>query len=428
MITWKNLALAGCLGLMATNTLSYDIVDRAKLIDDRFKTQEMLSPYGHNFYLNINGAVTTDAMDLKDDADKIGDIDSGSVTADLAEANRILEKYYDKEQVLRAKVDFGIPIFSFKAFDIDFEPNFRFGAGVLAVLTPQKEESSISTIIDNLDEVPANIRSALKSCLNTLNASNDGDDLLEVCIGVGGFTRAQSDQIKDTYNVDKIPYESSIATTTTTTPSVDIYAKVEAKAGLWFDYTKGKHFFGTFGLYGLGRLDIKKRADGVILLGGGGNIDTANNTLINAAVDYRFGYRNSNYSAFAAVEELKLAEISSEDEGTPTYGNSALIRLHGQADYKLSFFKLSPFAGTHTRSGYGLGDGFYLGADWGMHAWEERLALTFRTQVDKEHFTLGAAAKLWLLQLDLQGKFALTDKVDDIEVSNYYSANFRLFF
>ncbi len=428
MTTWKNLALAGCLGLVATNSFSYDIVDRAKLIDDKFKTQEMLRPYGHDFYLNINGAVTTDAMDLKDDADKIGDINSGSVTADLAEANRILEKYYDKEQVLRAKVDFGIPIFSFKAFDINFEPNFRFGAGVLAVLTPKKEQSSISTIIDNLDEIPAQVRSQLKTCLNALTAADDGKDLLVECVSNGSITQAQADYVKDTYNVDKIPYESSIATTTTTTPSVDIYAKVEAKAGLWFDYTKGEHFFGTFGLYGLGRLDIKKRADGVILLGGGGNIDTANNTLINAAIDYRFGYKNSNYSAFAAVEELKLAEISSEDEGTPSYGNSALIRLHGQADYKLSFFKLSPFAGTHMRSGYGIGDGFYLGADWGMHTWEERLALTFRTQVDTEHLTLGVAAKLWLLQLDLQGKFAVKDKIDDIKVSNYYSANFRLFF
>ncbi|WP_417336642.1 hypothetical protein [Halobacteriovorax marinus] len=428
MISWKKTVLAGCLGLMTVNTLGYDIVDRAKLIDDRFKTQEMLRPYGHDFYLNINGAVTADAMDLKDDADKIGDIDSGDVSNDLDQANQILEKYYDKEQVLRAKIDFGIPIFSFNAFGVNFEPNFRFGGGVLAILTPRKTQSSIETIIDNLDQIPADVRSQLKTCLNGLTAADDGKDLLVECVSNGAITQAQADYVKETYNVDKIPYESSIATTTTTTPSVDVYAKVEAKAGLWFDYTKGEHFFGTFGLYGLGRLDIKKSVDGVLLLGGGGNIDTAENTLINAAIDYRFGYKNSNYSAFAAVEELKLAEISSEDEGTPSFGNSALIRLHGQADYKLSFFKLSPFAGTHMRSGYNLGDGLYLGADWGMHTWEERIALTFRTQLDKEHFTLGAAAKLWLLQLDLQGKFAVKDSVDDIKVSNYYSANFRLFF
>lgn len=425
MISWKKTVLAGCLGVLATSAMAYDIVDRAKLIDDRFKTQEMLSPYGHNFYLNINGAVTADALDLKDDADKIGDINSGDVGDDLDEANRILQKYYDKEQVLRAKVDFGIPIFSFNAFGVDFEPNFRFGAGVLAVLTPQEEQTNLTTIINNLDEIPESVRTTLKNCLAA--PPSDGDDLLVFCLN-HGLTQAQAEHIKDTYNVDKIPFVASLNTTPTSTPAIDVYAKVEAKAGLWFDYTKGEHFFGTFGLYGLGRLDIKKSVDGVLLLGGGGNIDTANNTLINAAIDYKLGYKNSNYSAFASLEEVKLVEISSEDEGTPSFGNSALIRLHGQADYKLSFFKLSPFAGTHMRSGYGVDDGLYLGADWGMHTWEERLALTFRSQLDKEHFTLGAAAKLWLLQLDLQGKFAITDKVDDIKVSNYYSANFRLFF
>lgn len=427
MITWKNIVLTGCLGLMTANSFSYDIVDRAKLIDDRFKTQEMLRPYGHDFYLNINGAITTDAMDLVDDAERIGDINSGNVSNDLAEANEILEKYYDKEQVLRAKVDFGIPLFSFNAFGVNFEPNLRFGGGVLAVLTPKKEQSSISTIIDNLDQIPANVRSSLKSCLADPGLS-DGDDLLVFCVSSNDISQAQADYIRDTYNVTKIPYESSIATTTTDTPAIDVYAKVEAKAGLWFDYTKGEHFFGTFGLYGLGRLDIKKSVDGVLLLGGGGNIDTAENTLINAAVDYRFGYKNSNYSAFAAVEEVKLAEISSEDEGTPSFGNSALIRLHAQADYMPSFFKLSPYAGTHMRSGYSAVDGLYLGANWGMHTWEERIALNLRTQVDVEHFTLGVQAKLWLLQLDLEGKFAVKDKVDDIKVSNYYSANFRLFF
>lgn len=428
MVTWKNIVLTGCLGLMTANSFSYDIVDRAKLIDDRFKTQEMLRPYGHDFYLNINGAITTDAMDLVDDAERIGDINSGNVSDDLDQANEILEKYYDKEQVLRAKVDFGIPLFSFNAFGVNFEPNLRFGGGVLAVLTPKKEQTSITSIIDNLDQIPSNVRSALKSCLSGLNASNDGDDLLVVCVDSNDITQAEADYIKDTYNVTKIPYESSIATTTTDTPAIDVYAKVEAKAGLWFDYTKGEHFFGTFGLYGLGRLDIKKSVDGVLLLGGGGNIDTAENTLINAAVDYRFGYKNSNYSASASVEEIKLAEISSEAEGTPSFGNSALIRLHAQADYMPSFFKLSPYFGTHMRSGYGAGDGLYLGANWGMHTWEERIALNFRTQVDVEHFTLGVQAKLWLLQLDLEGKFAVKDKVDDIKVSNYYSANFRLFF
>jgi len=42
--------------------------------------------------------------------------------------------------------------------------------------------------------------------------------------------------------------------------------------------------------------------------------------------------------------------------------------------------------------------------------------------------TLGLKTKLWFMHLDLSGKFAITDKVDDVKVSNYYGLNFRLFF
>lgn len=431
MVTWKNLALTGLIGLTTLNAGAYDIVKRAKLIDDRFKTQEMLRPFGHDFIIDINAAMTTDVMDLKDDADKIGDIDSGNVDNDIEQVNQILEKYYNKEQVLRAKFDFGIPLFSFTAFDVNFKPNFRFGGGVTAVLTPKKVQTSLTTIIANLDQIPSQIRDSLLDCIQApynTGAPTDGQDLLVYCVSEGSITQAQANQIKDTYNVDKIPYSTTLATTTKDTPEIDIYAKVEAKAGFWLDYTKGEHFFGTFGLYGLGRLDIKKSADALLLLGGGGNLDVAENTLINAAIDYRFGYRNSNYQAFFAVEEMKIAEVSSEEDGKPAFGTDPLIRLHGQADYRLSIFKLSPFAGFHARSGYGVGDGLYVGADWGMFVWGDRIGLNFRTQADKEHLTLGARSKLWLIHLDLEGKFALTDKVDDIEVSNYYSANFRFFF
>ncbi|EQC43988.1 hypothetical protein [Bacteriovorax sp. Seq25_V] len=421
------------LGVLATicltqNVLSYDIVDRAKLIDDRFKTMEMLRPFGHNFYLDINGAVTTDAMDLKDDAEKIGKLE-GTTDQQIDEANKILEKYYDKEQVLRARFGFGIPIFSFNAFDINFEPNLRVDAGLMAILTPQKETANFTTLVQqigNIDGVPQGAVDKILNCVSGATPS-DGDDLLVVCVPTY-ITTAERDQIKDA-GIEKIPYIASIASTTKELPKIDVYAKVEAKAGLWFDYTKGEHFFGTFGLYGLGRIDVNKTANAALLLGDSAGLDVTENTLINAAVDYRFGYKNSNYSAFFSVEELKLAEMSSEDNGaTPDFGTDPLIRLHGQADYKVSFFKMSPYAGIHKRSGYDLADGFYVGSDWGMHVWEDRVGLTFKTALDKEHITLGLKTKLWLMHLDLTGKFAVSDKVDDIKVSNYYGLNFRLFF
>ncbi len=412
---------------LAQNVLSYDIVNRAKLIDDRFKTMEMLRPFGHNFYLDINGAVTTDALDLKDDADKIGKLE-GTTDNQIKEANQILEKYYDKEQVIRARFGFGIPIFSFNAFDVNFEPNIRVDAGLMAVLAPRKENISYETILNqigNIDGVPQAAVTKLSNCV-TGGGLVDGDDLLVKCVPTY-ISTAERDQIKDA-GIEKVPFIST-ATLNQSVPTIDIYAKVEAKAGLWFDYTKGDHFFGTFGLYGLGRIDVNKNANVALLLGDSAGLDVTENTLINAAVDYRFGYKNDNYSAFLSIEEMKLAEMSSEDTGaTPDFGTDPLLRLHGQADYNVSIFKMSPYAGIHKRSGYGLADGFYVGSDWGMHVWEDRIGLTFKTALDKEHMTLGLKTKLWFMHLDLSGKFAITDKVDDVKVSNYYGLNFRLFF
>lgn len=417
-----------CLATLIPNAWAYNIVDRARLIDDKFKTLEMMKPYGHNFFTDINATVSTDTMDLRDDADKIENIDSGNTDDDIDQVNTILRPYYNQEQVLRANVNFGIPLFSFEAMGVSFEPNFRFGGGLLAVLTPQSEQSTLTTLIDNLDQVPVEVRSSLKSCLNALGPADDGKDLLVLCVQNGSVTQAQVDQLKDVYGVTKVPYSRSLATSTQETPFIDVYAKIEAKAGLWFDYEKGENFFGTVGLYGLGRLDIRKRADALLLLGGGASLDVADNRQINAALDYRFGYRVKNYTVFAAVEELKLAEVSSEDLGAPAFGSSALIRTHAQADYSLGVVKLSPYLGFHKRSGYGLDDGLYIGADTTLQAWEQRLGLTVKTQLDKEHLTLGALARLWIAHVDLTAKFAVKDNLDGVKLANYYAANLRFFF
>ena len=86
------------------------------------------------------------------------------------------------------------------------------------------------------------------------------------------------------------------------------------------------------------------------------------------------------------------------------------------------------YIGSHARSGYGFGDAYYLGSDFSMFAFEDRLGLVIKTQIDKEHATLGLKAKVWLAYVDLSGKFAIKDGVDGAKVSNSYTANIRFFF
>ncbi len=403
---------------------AYDIVDRAKLIDDRFKTLEMMSPWGHNFVIpDINAAVSADVTDLKDVAEDIDDIDTGNTTDDVAAINDLLDDFYDKEKMLRLNFGLGFPIFSFSAYGVDFKPRFNLQAGLFAVLTPQKETLSYTDVISNLELIPADLRDQIIDCLDGLS---DGDDILDPANGCVSAQEAQL--IKDEYEITELEYDTEVINGTEEVPLIDIYAKVEAKAGLWFDYEKDQKWFGTFGLYALGRVDIYKRADTALLLAGAGDLDPADNKQVNLAFDYKLGYRHKNYSFFAALEEVKIAEMASEDEADLNFGDDMLIRLHAMSEWEFSIVKIYPYIGTHSRSGYGLGDAYYIGSDFALYTWEDRLGLIFKTQLDKEHATLGLKAKLWLAHLDLSGKFAIKDNVDGIKVSNSYSANIRFFF
>ena len=125
------------MGAFMSSAFSYDIVDRAKLVDDRFKTLDMMNPIGHDFFLNIDGALTKDITDLQGDVEKLGKIDdSQSIEDQISEANGILEKYYDKEQVIRANLGLGFPLPSFTAWETKVKPNFRVKGGIFAILTP----------------------------------------------------------------------------------------------------------------------------------------------------------------------------------------------------------------------------------------------------------------------------------------------------
>jgi len=125
---------------------------------------------------------------------------------------------------------------------------------------------------------------------------------------------------------------------------------------------------------------------------------------------------------------MKLATMSDKPGRSPSYGFNPLIRLHAQADFRLWFLSATPFIGSHARSGYGFGDAYYLGSDWGAHVWGDRLGLVLRTQVDKEHLTLALRLKLWIMQLEVTSQSPLKNEVDGAKVSGLYMANLRFFF
>lgn len=403
----------------------YNIVDRMRLTDDRFKTLDMLRPFGHDFLFDVNAAANSDTKELIDDAKKIGKL-TGSTSEQISQADSILQKHYDTEKFIRARFNLGIPIFSFSAFGLDIQPNFRIDGGLSALINTKRQTTTFTSLIDSLEQIPASVRTAIKSC--NLTGLTDGDDVLAHCVSNGAITQAQADAIKSAYGISKIPYYSQIVNSSQDLPVVDTYIKADVKAGLVFDYKKDEHWFGQFSLMALGRADIRKVLDATLLIAGGGGIDLKDpNTLINAILEYKLGYRHERYAVFAALEEVKLFEISSEDT-EPVYGTNPLIRLQGQADFRLGILSVMPFLGTHARKGYTLAEAAYLGADWGAHIFNDKLGIKVRTMVDQEHFTIGPRLKFWLIEMDFLAKVAIKGKVDGVKVSEIYSADFRIAF
>ena len=154
------------------------------------------------------------------------------------------------------------------------------------------------------------------------------------------------------------------------------------------------------------------------------------NTEVTVQTDYRVGYKNSNYSIFTSIEELKLAKLKDAKAGSKelTYDYDTLIRLHADASYKAGALTLQPFVGLHKRSGYGFGDGVYAGTMLGAYVWGDRLGLQLRAMFDKEYITISPRVKLWLMQLEYSLKKPLKDSVDDVKLTAIHSLDFRIFF
>lgn len=413
-----------------TQATGYDIVNRFKLLEDKFKTNEMLTPLGHDFLFDVGILLNKDLFDVIDEVDKVSDT-PGDTTAKLAAAQALLRKYDKTEQNVRFRLNLGFPLPSFTAFGVKIIPDFRTHVGLGILLGFRSSNLSVADLIAQAAEyLGSDIPDAIKNKLSIAACTSGmtaGTDIVQHMINTSGCGLSEAEKALVTPFVGKYKLPSD-----TTIPDIHNYIKGEAKVGFNFNYIYDEHFFGTLALYGLGRADMKVRvsADALANKGEVGDLGEELNTTVNLASDYRFGYKNGNLRGWAAIEEIKLSRMSDNEEkaGALRFGDDPLLRVHGEYLYKLSIFNVKPFVGVHKRSGYGFGDGLYAGADMGMYVWGDRLGLRLRTMVDNEHFTLSPMAKLWFMHLDYMLKAPLKSEVDGVKPSALHSLNFRLFF
>lgn len=416
MKKFKALALASMLAIATSNVHAYNVVDRYKLIDDKLKTEQMLRPFGHDFFLDIGVAMNKNAKQLVTDIS-----DAGKASNPTTAAQTVLTNYDKTEQTIKLNLNVGVPVFRFTAWNVKVQPNLRAFIDAGANLGIRKDTLAASDVF-SLFNVSIPDDKYKQDVITSYDNAAVGGDVLAWC-ATNGSDAIIKQFCSDNANKFKKP-DSTI-------PNLNLFAKLDAKVGLFNDYTYEDHFFGNLNLYMLSRTDIFQIISKDMIAGGSKvDLPKTKNTENTLQLDYRFGYKNDNYKVFASVEELKLNTMKKRDSASKelSYGYNALMRVHADATYKYSALTLNPFLGVHKRSGYGFADGLYLGADAGAYVWGDRLGLQLRGMLDKQYFTISPRMKLWLLQLEYAMKSPMKATDGDVKLSAIHSIDLRLFF
>ncbi len=411
----KALAYASLLFLSTTTVFSYDVVDRYRLIDDQLKTEDMLRPLGHDFLIDMSVAMNKNAQSLIKDIS-----DAGKAIDPTTAASDVLTKYDKTEQTVKVDFTLGIPLFSFSAWEVKIRPNFRAYADLGLNLGIR---SDILTVADLVNLFPSDIPQDLKTFIGTLVPTNDVIIECNNSVTLSASTKA--------FCATQPTGKYIIPSLTTAVPNLSLFGKLDGKVGFFNDYTYQDHFFGVFNLYYLSRTDLFQRiTKDMIKTGSAIEFPKTKNTESTLQVDYRLGYKNDNYKVFASLEELKIATLKQRSVGSKelAYGYKALMRVHADATYKFSVVTLNPFIGLHKRSGYGLSEGVYVGADAGAYLWGDRLGLQLRGMFDKEYITISPRMKLWLMQLEYSLKTPVKKMDGDVNLSAINSIDLRFFF
>jgi hypothetical protein len=414
----KASALTAVLALHATSVFSYDVVDRYKLIDDKLKTEQMLEPIGHDFFLDAGVSLNKNVKTFVDDVKQANDF-QGTTGAKITNAQNVLAKYDKTEQTVKLNVGLGFPIFKFSLGELHVQPNVRVLVDGGANIGVRSETLTPQLILDliNID-----LPTELKNKILAQAITPGGDILAPICptlVDPQALAACNA-------NVGKYFYP-----TRTDLPNMLLFAKIDGRAGFYNDYTYGEHFFGDWNLYALSRTDVFQRVNAdMIARGSKVELPKTKNTELSLLTDYRIGYKNSNYHIFGSVEDVKLSKLKDRKVGSKelSYSYDPLMRVHADALYKFSVLSFNPFLGVHKRKGYGFSDGVYVGADTGAHVWGDRIGLQLRTMADKQYLTLSPRLKLWLLQLEYSLKAPLKSMDGDVKLSAINSIDVRLFF
>ena len=400
-----------------------DIIDRFQLLDDKFRTEELLVPFGHNFIFDISVTANKNLFDVIDEGEKLSKKKSSNAEK-LREAQDFLKKHSDSEQFVRATFNIGLPLPSFSLFEMDIRPNFIMKGSLGALLGLRSQRITADNIEGFLGTgVPPVLRAKLVERFNDIP---EGTDIVLWLI--------QNDpDIEDNLVTRSFVGKYFMPAKAMETATIENYIKSEAKVGFYAHYKVNSHWDGFFNLYGLGRADFRVRADAQTVYQNSKiltDLPDKFNTTTFLAADYALRYSNKGFHLLLSIEDIEVSKISDNDKkgGKLLFDQGPLLRFHGGHTYDTTHFYLSPFAGVHKRKGYKTHDGLYGGLSVGLKTSSDNIGLYVRSQIDKEHLTLSPHMRLYFMRLGYTLKQPVTSKRNGIKLSAIHSAYLRLFF
>ncbi len=407
---------------------NYNVVSRFKLQQDRLKNQHMLRPIGHDWVIippfDLTLTVNKDLLDIIKDAKDA--TEQTGYANQVSAANTFLNKYINSEQIVELRDMINIPIFSFNMGDVKVKPSLRMGVDLGALFGIHSVNFDLTTAKAvlkkvTLENAPAGTtEAAIDAVINSLNLSSP-TFASTLCTSLG------------------IPSTNNLCSMQIPTIGASLLAKVDAKAGIDFEFEVEESFFGNLNLYGVHRTDVYQVVTpDTLILQGGKFVDIGNtqNSEIYAMTDVSLGVKQNimpdhDIQIVASAEEIKLTTLKERDANTlaPTYGTDPLLRLHSTllTEY-FGFLKFAPMVGVHKRKDYDLSDGMYAGAELSAYVFGNRLGLLGRLIFDKEHITSTVRTKFWLMHLEYMLKSPHKSDIDGIKTSAIHSLNFRIFF
>ncbi len=169
---WQRMAAwAVSFSLTTAAFATYNIQDRFELINDRFSTDEMLNPPGHDFLLELNAAASPKLKKMVDDGKKVSK--DGTEDEKTAKANAFLNKYVDSEQSVKIGTQLGVPLPTFYLGKLKIVPDIRLHARGLVHFDITSQPLTGETVLEFVDE------SKIKDKIGDENLSNKVLDLIK---------------------------------------------------------------------------------------------------------------------------------------------------------------------------------------------------------------------------------------------------------